>query len=57
MQPGEDDGIPANDGTGDMYAEWPGDSGIDFSNVSFPGDYEICMHISYHPGPSCLKVG
>lgn len=32
LQPDEDDGIPANDGTGDMYAEWPGDSGIDFSN-------------------------
>lgn len=34
MQAGEDDGILADDGTGDTYADWPGDSNIDFSNVS-----------------------
>ena len=31
---GEDDGFVVDDGTGDKYADFPSDSGIDFLSVS-----------------------
>lgn len=33
IAPGEDDGFIKDDGSGDIYPEWPDDSGIDFENV------------------------
>ncbi|XP_045203479.2 peptidyl-prolyl cis-trans isomerase D-like [Mercenaria mercenaria] len=31
LLPGQDDGCQVDDGTGDKYADWPGDSDIDFT--------------------------
>lgn len=36
---GEDDGCIVDDGTGDKYANFPPDSGIDFEDVSFTKAY------------------
>ena len=34
LKPGEHDGVTGDDGTGDVYAEWPVDSEVDFSKVN-----------------------
>ncbi|VDI33274.1 peptidyl-prolyl isomerase D [Mytilus galloprovincialis] len=33
IAPGEDDGFVKDDGSGDIYPEWPEDSGVDFENT------------------------
>ena len=58
LLPGEDDGVNVDDGTGDVFAEWPVDSNIDFSKVCKksliqPGDM-IVRHVnsSFYGGQS-----
>ena len=43
---GEDDGFVVDDGTGDKYAEFPTDSGIDFLSVSSKDMYVLCSLVT-----------
>lgn len=53
LQPGDDDGTATNDdGTGDVYADWPDDSDIDFKDVSVhpnPNHFESLAQIFKTP--------
>lgn len=44
LKPGEHDGVTGDDGTGDVYAEWPVDSEVDFSKVN-NSIYNICSFL------------